>query len=1022
MPCKHLTFINSNLKHVPRFKTLTRLALSGCNVGDFNNLGMLTELKVLTISDSSLSELPDSLQNCKNLRQLNVTNNKSLVNIPSWIMSLPIELLSIGNNSITELPELLPKTLRVLLMQNNRVKRLSPLIARLTNLSHILLHGNPLEFPQLSIAKSKTKDLLKYLKAFLSNTVPNDTVKISLVGQERVGKSTLLEAVKSPTGICVDADSVVKTDGLEISDVTIRDLNFRIFDLAGDIDFMETHTMFVSEGTIFLAVFDLRMYSLNSLNSYAFGRVEIWLASIYAQAPNSPVILVGTHADGEMISVSLLESTWQSIKTLLNSGRRKHRDVFSNNPLHKCLICSSSDMVRKSTDGMAGYVKVESSVNGSVCKENEHVDSTDNCNVFPHIVGYFEVSNLKKIPRKVFSSKNTSVEQLKECLYGVALEMVSQNPCLPRKWINLRNVLDKKVEKHYPVISYQEFVELARECGIDQSNDELDPFLRHFNSRGELLYYFDIEELSDVIIIDPQWLSNQLRSVISFRATDLIHDGIIEHAQLEAAWSHVDSRFRHKVLSLFRQAGIFIKFTDTSDLVPCRLPIGRPSDDVWEPAAHNTENEVNYSLKFNNLPPSFFSHLISLVESQKQEFSVGKMDPVYYSNHIVYVTKSAGIPCDVHTAVNNSVNLTTVTSEVPDLFLKGIPLTRFLSLEANSVNSLLDCGRNSFRVSMTNFSGFNELSIDEDKEDGNKARHRVHFELLPHLKIINISIRGPTPCCLAPETIDLINRVRLTRYNAIEFEFSIICSVCIRKAVLNPSKFEIADVSSSEPVCERGHDLKTWQCVLTGKCDFVPVLSTEQLVINMNDYECPKLFLMMPVNLHGVGIREFYTLSYLKEGYSVHLLCEFPECWHFLSSPGYRLNRPKDFVRRYGRRLQTLLRVLAKLEVPARLAGLVSETANNLADLCEAMEKMATDLDEHLSDFTEQWSNFKTERSLDDDIRFLKSNDGMNRREFRKFLNKADEDQRFGDLIPTFVGGNVLWLCEMHHKEYITGS
>ncbi|XP_066932395.1 uncharacterized protein [Clytia hemisphaerica] len=1026
---KHLTFIECSLVDIPYMPSIKSLALYSTTAESYTNLSLrkIKSLETLTIYDSKLTNLPSNLHECKNLRYLNINNCKRLQHLPTWIKDLPLENLILNDNNLNELPELLPRTLHVLNIQNNNIKKLSPLLAQCEKLTSINLHGNPLVFPELSIAiKSKTSDLLAYLKAFLNNTIPNKTLKISLVGQEQVGKSTLLQAIKSNTGLCEDTSSIIKTDGLEISDVQLRDLNFRIFDLAGDIDFIETHTMFISEGTLFLAVFDLQMFSLslNTLDPYAFGRIEVWLSSIFAQSPNSRVILIGTHADAEMITSSLLDLTWHKIKTILSSAREAHVANYANDFQHKCLLCSdTSSLNRVSTDGGAGYVYIES----SETTNDESTESTDGSNVtsnkqednqnmvFPHIVGYFEVSSTKQIPRKVFSNKNTSIEQLKDCIYNTAQDMLSLNPFIPRKWVDLRNYLTKKAEKQFPIITYQELMEVSRECGFSKSDDELSPFLRHYNSCGELLYYFDIDELNDIIIIDPQWLSNQLRAVISFRATHLITEGVIQHSSLEQAWCDIEPLFRSKVLTLFRQAGIFIRLSDDADLVPCRLPVGRPSEDMWAPDSENTENQVSYCFKFNNLPTSFFSHLTSLVESRREEFSVGKMAPVYYSNHIVYFTQSLGIPCEEHTK-KSEINLSRLsTHDAVNYLTRGVKLSRFLSLDSDSVQSLLEVGRNSFRISMAEFSDFNEVVLDESESKPN-FRHRIHFELLPHLKCIVISIRGPKPCCLAPETIDLLNRVRLTRYNSVHTEFFFYCPICIKKGMQNPSKFTLSELNDSVPICEKGHDSKDWKNVQTGVCEYDYKLTNRQLMSTLNDFDCPKLFLMMPVNLHGVGFREFYTLSYLKEGYSVHLLCEYPDCWHFLTTPGYRITRPREFVKKYGRRLQTMLRVLSKFEIPARIAGLAVESANSLADLLASLKELANDLDEHLSSFSEDWSNFQIRSNLEDSLCYLNSHDGLNRREFRRFLNKADEENRFGDLVPKFVGERIVWLCEAHSK------
>lgn len=1063
---RHLVFINCKLKHIPNFEHVERLALINCAVHSFEHIRQFQDLKVLTVSNvEGLSELAISMRECHNLVYLNVSNNSLLARLPSWILSLPLVHLSVHENSLTEIPELLPKSLRVLFIHNNQIEKLSPFLGQLPNLSFVSLHCNPLVFPELSIAKSKTKDLLLYLRAFLTDTVPNNTIKVSFVGQERAGKSTLLEAIKSSNGMCDDSTSVSKTDGLEISSFALNDIQLRAFDLAGDIDFIETHTMFVSEGTLFLAVFDLRSYTLNSFSTYFFGRLEIWLSSIYAQAPNSRVLLVGTHADGEMITPSLLESVWQKIRGILNHAREKHLQDFKNSQLQSCLLCHPDTLERTTIDGVAGCVTLDIpcdiELNNSLSTENEDYkndralnennddteeaidrrfqnssesssnsigkpesdgessmsEQEDDTLRFPHIVGYYEVSTLKQIPRKAFSNKNVSVDQLKDGIQKCASEMLAQNPNIPRKWFKLHEILVKKVEKKYPILSYQQFTDIARECGFDvdaNAEQELDPFLRHFHSCGELLYYFDIDELCDIIIIDPQWLSNQLRSVISYRKSHLVDDGVIRHDQLKSLWKDLGDFYQHKLISLLRQAGVFIKFSDDADLIPCRLPVGKPSDDMWP--LHSNENQVDFLFQFVNLPPSFFSHVIAMVENKHEDFG-GKMQPLYYSNHIVYITRSPGTPCEIHTRKEQTAD-DVVDGGADQSNATGVSLARLLSFNVKAAENLMDAGRVSFRFSTLLPSDDTDFICIPHDHQAQIPRHRIHIELFPHTKTIILSIRGPTPCCVAPETIDILNRIRLTRYNAISMDFYVLCPYCVRKSVRSPAKFSLQDIENHDPVCRYGHDLKTWQNVLTGKCDYQPVLTAERVISTLNDNDCPHLFLMIPVNLHSVGLREFYTLTYLKEGFSVHLLCEYPDCWHFLSSPGYRLTRPKEFVKKYGRRLQTLLRVLSKLEVPARLAGLVSETGANIADMFSSLDKLALDLDVHLTDFQESWSIFQNS-NLDEDLRYLNSNDGLKRREFRKFLNKADEEQRFGDLVPTFIGSNAHWLCEDHHRLQI---
>ena len=1041
---RRLAFVNCHLNHLPLASQIKSLCLQSCVVECYKNLEKYIELEMLTVRDCNLITVPTSIKQLQHLRYLNLNNNKGLSCLPQWINQLQLRYLSVNNCQLADLPDLLPPTLNIVLCENNKLQRLSPFLSQLESLMHFSAVGNPLTFPEYSINKRTTREIKQYLRAFLEDSLLSNCVKVSVIGQERAGKTSLVEAMKSSSGIC-DIEFAKKTNGLEISQIEINDLKLRVFDLAGDIEFIETHTMFLSEETLYLAVFDLRSYSLKSSKTNFLARIEIWLSSIFAQIPNAQVIIVGTHSDEDVVTPTMLDCVWQNVYKILKMAKKNHADYFASSSIHNCILCSDKEVFRESIQGVAGRVLISqnsSNKDGVVPKVMTQIGQTENlskcgndqnknescfdelCNEkrenndnsfenlntfkFPHIVGYFEVSSTCRIPRKIFSKQNISVEQLKSNVYLICKQLRSMYPSIPRKWINLQQVMLKQTEKQCPILSYKQFEEIAESCGISATDDNLVPFLRHFTSCGELLYYFDIEELHDVIIAEPQWLSNQLRAIISCRDQPYIKDGLIEHKSFKSIWAHLEDVHRCKLVHLFRQAGVFVPFSETTELIPCRLPIGRPSDDIWPSLPSAEENQVDYVVEFDNLPPSFFSHLISLVE-YRQPAVVAKIKPLYLSNHIVYVTQSDGISCEVHTKESCTLNISSLSDG--GKLTTGLCLARFLSLDVECVDSLLDSKVSLFRCS-GNFNDSEALYIDSIKET---VRHRIHFSVQPHKQSINISIRGPKPCCLAPETLDLVNRVRLTRYQTLRTKFYISCPVCIRKLKYDVCVYSMNDVNKIPPICSKGHDSGSWINILTGKCDFVTSLTPENIITSLTDSQSPRLFMLIPINLESKDFRDFFTFSYFKEGYSVHLLCEFPQCWHFLTSPGYRLSRPREFIKKYGNRLKSLLRILKSFETPARMLSPLFDPLGTVAETCVSLGSLATSLEMYLSDFGEEFSCFNEDYSVND-FEYVMSYNGLSRREFRRYLNTADEDHRFADLLPAFIGNQVMWVCEEHHR------
>ena len=80
------------------------------------------------------------------------------------------------------------------------------------------------------------------------------------------------------------------------------------------------------------------------------------------------------------------------------------------------------------------------------------------------------------------------------------------------------------------IIQYDEFVSITLECKLNQS--ELIPFLSHYQSLGELLYYAKNNEDPKFIITNPQWLSDQLHKVITYNESKYIKCGMVKHSGL----------------------------------------------------------------------------------------------------------------------------------------------------------------------------------------------------------------------------------------------------------------------------------------------------------------------------------------------------------------------------------------------------------------------------------------------------------------------------------------------------------
>ena len=331
------------------------------------------------------------------------------------------------------------------------------------------------------------------------------------------------------------------------------------------------------------------------------------------------------------------------------------------------------------------------------------------------------------------------------------------------------------------------------------------------------------------------------------------------------------------------------------------------------------------------------------------------MAPVYYYNNIVYNTNHSGKKCDFHE---------------------------------------------------------NELNIVQTK-----LHNRVRFELLPHLEQIRLSIIGKYPCCMTEDLLSLVTDLHKSLCPNTEIQKRILCGECLEKNVHNPSSFHIPNEEFTHPIpiCEKGHKLQGWDELKQGMLESRGILTksaTKTIAGAINNMSCPKLFVMAPVNIRSLGWKDFFVTTFFRDGYAVHLLCEYPEAWYFLSTPGYLLKSPKSFVKKFGPRLQILLKVLSKTKGPLNLL-----VRNPVGNTMGKLGKLADVLEECLANFKDDFK-FTEDLSYEASLKYLSRDEGLNKRELHRFLNIADSKGRFGDLIATFVGDQVLWLCREHARYY----
>ncbi|XP_053375689.1 uncharacterized protein LOC123535374 isoform X2 [Mercenaria mercenaria] len=244
-----------------------------------------------------------------------------------------------------------------------------------------------------------------------------------------------------------------------------RQTVFDIWDFGGQYIFYATHTIFHSKRAIYLLVFDLTLdlnqcildeqYPSESENRNMKYFMQFWMSSIHS--------FVGS-ADGSLPKVILVGTHKDKLRGKKHEKERYIKTYFED--------------IRQIFDG--------TNLSNHIHSDDFAVDNTD--------------------------SKDPSLNALREAIIRTGDEL-SETVEIPLKWIQLEKSLLER--KHLKLISVK-FV-----MAIDSGNEfplgdmeQIKVFLRYHHAKGTLVY-FDEEPISEYVVLDPQYLIDAFKCIIT---------------------------------------------------------------------------------------------------------------------------------------------------------------------------------------------------------------------------------------------------------------------------------------------------------------------------------------------------------------------------------------------------------------------------------------------------------------------------------------------------------------------------
>jgi len=369
---------------------LISLAIWGNPIEDHMPISALYELQELFCQNTGVKDLK-FVAKLLNLTKLSLRdNNISDISMISKLDNL-IEL-NLGNNIIEDISPLLNlRKLEKLVLQFNIINKIPRDLAymfeeiNVTGLyprhkikSELILTGNPLEFPPVSVIELGRETIKNYYEtAEQFGHEPLSEGRILFVGDGSSGKSSIIEKVLYGTF----SKGREQTNGIKIEHLHLqhpedkRDLVFHVWDFGGQEIQHAVHKFFFTEGCLYVLVLDNRKEE----------DPEYWLQQIESLGGKASVLLVFNKQDentAETADRKYLKEKYPNIVGFYNTSCQsgfgiddfkkdleneaiKLRTVNEQFPKNWFKIKKA---IEKCTSGAQHYLNYDSY--GEICKQN----------------------------------------------------------------------------------------------------------------------------------------------------------------------------------------------------------------------------------------------------------------------------------------------------------------------------------------------------------------------------------------------------------------------------------------------------------------------------------------------------------------------------------------------------------------------------------------------------------------------------------------------------------------------------
>lgn len=604
----------------------------------------------LDLSSLNLSELPDKISDLHCLIELDLSYN-FFSEMPTDIARLEnLQILNLSNNYIynIEFDDHVMYRLEILNISRNFLYDI-PYSLNYLSCKKIFFNENPFLY---DLPLSLEGYNVQYIQEYFNQIKYREKqrfyeTKLIFVGRGEVGKTTLMKVIKDPT-IEIQLGTEAVTHG-----ITIDKMELEIFFPAQPPHYNSYHEI--------ENVFEV--FSKDEIEEYEIDFDERVDSKFYISFSET-FSLLEDETKMEIMMKNSLDNSFEIKKdirvNLWDFGGQEiyhstHQFFLTKRSIYIFVWEPRKDTFEEDFDYWLNIVNLLGNGSPVLIVMNKSdlrfisIDEKRYKETFPNIVGFYQLSCLTKDGLDAFlSNLNNTVRRL---------DHIGEE--LPKSWIQIRRKLGE-INKDY--ISISDFKNLCKEIIYDLSRTHLELISDYLHDIGEIIHFKNLPLLRNIIIINPQWATKAVYSLIDTIEIQKNY-GVFSYSDLETYLNlekyPVETHIQ--LLELMDRFEICFKTVGSSDkyVIPELLKNEIPNQNAIEDVLLK-ENIFKFRYKFNFLPDGILGRLICKL------FYLLNSDN-YWKNGAIfnYNLSSAVVMSD---KLSKTINITIAGSDNRDLY------------------------------------------------------------------------------------------------------------------------------------------------------------------------------------------------------------------------------------------------------------------------------------------------------------------------------------------------------------------